>query len=85
MSKTPVPNKNCSCVSGTCEDCARDMRAALVAVRAIHQPIQRHPGGLQVCKGCSEAGRIGMAAPTSRMAGVAYPCATARALDAHGA
>lgn len=75
----------CSCSDGTCSDCARDMIAAILAVRDLHRPIQRTPGALMVCKGCTEAGRIGMAAPTARMAGVAYPCATIRVLDAKGA
>lgn len=71
----------CSCGDGLCADCARDMRRAILNVRQLHRPIKRSAHGLEVCKGCSEAGRIGMAAPTARLAGVAYPCATIRALD----
>lgn len=65
----------CSCSNGTCTDCARDMRAALLRIRQLHRPIQRSRNGIQVCKACTETERIGMP-HNPNMAGVAHPCAT---------
>lgn len=74
----------CSCGTGTCEDCAREMRAAIVAVRQLHRPIKRSPHGLEVCKGCTELERIGQP-HNPKAPGIAYPCATIRTLEAKGA
>lgn len=77
----------CSCGTGTCEDCAREMRAAIVAVRQLHRPITPHPRGLPVCASCSDLKRYrdplrgGRAVTDDHRAGVAYPCATIRVLD----
>lgn len=78
----------CSCGTGTCEDCAREMRAAIVAVRQLHRPITPHPRGLPVCASCSELKGYRhplrgprLAADERGRAGVAYPCATIRVLD----
>lgn len=82
---------DCSCSNGTCEDCAREMRAAILAVRQLHRPIKPHPRGLEVCNACSELKRYrdplrgGKPVLDDHRAGVAYPCATIRTLDAKGA
>jgi len=70
----------CSCGNGTCEDCAREMRAAILAVRQLHRPVKPHPRGVEVCNACSGLGVL-----TGKSAGVAYPCATIRTLEAKGA
>lgn len=79
-----MSGQGCSCGNGLCEDCARDMIAAIMAVRQLHRPIQRHAGGIQVCKGCTELERIGQP-HNPKAPGIAYPCATIRTLDAKGA
>lgn len=70
---------NCSCSDGTCTDCARDMVAAILAVRDLHRPAQRR--GLDICQACTSL-LPGMYTKEGRgRAGVAYPCATIRTLD----
>jgi hypothetical protein len=79
----------CSCGNGLCEDCARDMRAAILAVRQLHRPIKPHPRGLEVCAACSDLKRYrdpmrGKTFTDDHRAGVAHPCATIQTLDAKG-
>jgi len=74
----------CSCGTGTCEDCARDMRRMILNVRQLHRPIKRSSHGLEVCASCTELVRIGERHNPKRP-GVAYPCATIRTLDGNGA
>lgn len=73
----------CSCSDGLCRDCALDMRTVILRVRQLHMPIKRSTNGIEVCKGCTQLGRIGQ--PHNPGApGVAYPCATITALGGAG-
>lgn len=80
----------CSCSDGTCTDCARDMIAAILAVRQLHRPVKQHSRGIQVCESCTRLAIL-REPPTTPMRGpaaapgVAYPCATIRVLDDKGA
>lgn len=96
MSKIPAQRSEdiaigCSCGTGTCEDCAREMRGTILAVRQLHRPVKPHPRGLEVCEACTSLAilrePVGTAAARSggRTAGVAWPCATIRLLDRKGA
>lgn len=63
------------------------MRAAILRVRQLHRPIRPHPRGLEVCASCSQLQRYrdpvrGKTITDDHRAGVAYPCATVRVLDA---
>lgn len=70
----------CSCSNGTCEDCARDMRAQILRVRQLHRPVR--PTGLEICYACSSLDVMPSRSKEGRgRAGVAYPCATIRTLD----
>lgn len=80
---------HCSCGDGLCADCARDMRRAILNVRQLHRPVKPHPRGLEVCQSCSGLKRYrnpisGKTTTDDHRAGVAYPCATIRALDGAG-
>lgn len=78
----------CSCGTGTCEDCAREMRAAIVAVRQLHRPVKPHRGGMEVCNACTSLAILRepvRALQNGKSAGVAYPCATIRVMEARGA
>lgn len=75
----------CSCGTGLCEDCAREMRGTILAVRQLHRPVKPHPRGLEVCEACTSLAVLREPVGASKRAGVAWPCATIRLIDRKGA
>jgi hypothetical protein len=58
------------------------MRAAIVKVRQLHRKVC--PRGLDICEACTSLDILMQSKEGRGRAGVAYPCATIRVLDAAG-